>query len=241
MQEHEPVWTAENMNKKKGDTTLKTCGWCNFIGGGSCRYSCYLSGNCTLLKEYHNGVQWDSECRVMKLSKNDIPDIIRSKKYKIENAIQQVKDAKWQIASLKRIAKKLTDRPAMADSREKDFNEGDVIYVMHEKKWHRGIVVPGYRSHDGCVSYVLDDYPESAKGWGCGVSVPCVLSKKAFEWFLNHDIEHFNRWIQLQDREYNGERLGIEDYIYAMKQAKHPLEIEKMMKGIKKNVKRQAE
>lgn len=214
----EPVWTAENMNRKKGSTTFKTCGWCEHVSCGCCRYDCHMSGNCSLLKEYDSEVAWNTECKIMQLGKNDIPDIVRSKKYEISNAKEQIKDLIEQIKILDKIKKKLIDRPATADARQEDFNEGDVVYVMHEKKWHRGVVIPGYRSHDGCVSYVLDDYPESQKagGWGCGVSVPCVLSKKDFEWFLNHDIAHFNNWIQLQDREYNGKKLGIEDYIKSM-------------------------
>jgi len=217
----EPEWTAENMNRKEGDTTFKTCGWCEHTGCGTVRYGCHLNSDCSLLKDYDDENLWNTECLIMKMSKNDIPDLIRNKKYDIKNCLEGIKSAKKEMAVLNKIKNKLSDRPATVDARSEDFNDNDVVYVFHNKKWNRGIVVPGYRSHDGCVSYVLDDYPESkGKPWGCGVGVPCVMSEKDFKWFLSHDIKEFETWIKIQDSDYNGKKLGIEDYIYGMKNCK---------------------
>ena len=40
--ENEPVWNNETINKKKGDTTFKQCGWCDHRGNGSYRYNCMI-------------------------------------------------------------------------------------------------------------------------------------------------------------------------------------------------------
>ena len=79
----EPIWNAENMNRKKGDTTFEICGWCEFAGSGSCRYSCHLDSYCDLMKDYdeERKVKWDTPCKILSLSLIDIKDIIKNKKY----------------------------------------------------------------------------------------------------------------------------------------------------------------
>jgi hypothetical protein len=215
--DREPEWNAENINRKSGSTTFKTCGWCAHVGCGSCRYNCYISASCDLLKDYgdEKEVTWDTSCKVMNLGEEDKQSIIRSKQYCIGNLKSEIKETEKQIQVLKKL--RLTKKPPLPDNRMKDYDEGEIVYIFHDMKWNRGTVVPGYRSHDGCVSYILDDYPESkAKGpLGCGVSVPCVLKEWEYNYFRKH-LDEFSNWLIMCDREYNGKKLGIKDYYNAM-------------------------
>lgn len=212
----EPPWTAENMNRRNGETTFKQCGWCKFVGGGICRYGCYLSTRCSLLKEYGigNETYWDTPCIVVLMGKEDIQSIVSSKLYDIKSLKEQIKDIKNEIKTLKSL--KVKNSPPIPNHRIKDFSNGEVVWIFHENKWNRSIVVSGYRSGDGCVSYVLDDYPESAKGWGCGVCVPGVLKDWEFQYFKSN-LEEFKTWLDLCDRKYNGEDLPLDEYYSAMK------------------------
>ena len=220
MELREPEWTAENMNRRQGDTTFKICGWCEFAGCGSCRYDCHMSATCDLMKSYgdNRDVEWDTPCRVIRLGQADINSIIASKKCEIEDSRRELEDLEKQIQVLrkdKRIPR--SKKPAHPDSRFANyFKPKDIVWVFHKNKWNRGVVVPGYRSGDGFVSYVLDAYPSSVKGWGCGTGVPCVFLDWEYKYFRNNIIE-FAEYMHLCDRTYNGEKLGVIDYIKAMK------------------------
>jgi hypothetical protein len=215
----EPIWNAENMNRKKGDTTFKTCGWCKFASCGRARYDCMIDTHCDLMTDYgeERDVKWDTKCKILNLGLLDIKDIIESKKRNIKDNLEQNKNTEAEIRVLlndKRIPRK--NKPALPDSRGCEyFKLKSVVWVLHENKWNRGIVVSGYRTYDGCVSYVLDDYPESQKGWGCGMSVPGILLDWEYKYFKNN-LEEYREYLKLCDREYNGEKLKLNDYYKAM-------------------------
>ena len=211
----EPEWTAENINRKKGDTTFKQCGWCEHVSSGTCRYNCYLHTSCSLLKKYGVGCEtyWDTPCIVVLLGKKDFASIIKSKQWEIESLQNSTKRLTKEIFTIAEIS--APDKPPLPESRVDDFDEGETVWVFYEGKWNKGTVVPGYRSHDGCVSYVLDDYPDSAKGWGCGVAVPSILKDWEHKYFKEH-LDDFRIWLNLSDREYNGEKLDLEKYYEAL-------------------------
>lgn len=217
----EPTWTAENMNRKEGDTTFKQCGWCEYHGGGTCRYDCHLDTSCSLMKPYglDRDVHWNTRCIIKKLGKIDLRDIIQSKRYKIQEARKEITWAKEQIKTLQNIPEYSIHKPPLPDNRIGDFNESEIVWIFHQDRWSRGTVVSGYRSHDGCVSYVLDDYPKNRKGWGCGCAVPCVLKNWEYRYFRKH-LKEFQVWLDLSDREYNGKRLPLDKYMQAMKNGK---------------------
>lgn len=220
----EPIWTAENINRKEGDTTFKQCGWCKYRGTGSYRYGAMISGSCSLMRSYRNEVAWNTACKISPLGKEDLTDFISSKEYEIEQARESIRSTKEELGVLSSLLKKAEKRPPLPENRRRDWPLGETIWVMHEAKWNKGVIVGGYRSGDGCVSYVLDDYPESqgqpkGKGaWGCGWSVPCILLDWEYKYFLKHP-DHYEEWLKGSDREYNGEPLRIEDYRKAMQKA----------------------
>jgi len=221
----EPEWNAQNMNRKQGDTTFKQCGWCEYASSGSVRYDCYLNTNCSLLKDYGKTKEtfWDTECIVKKLGKEDMQNIIKNKKYKIRENKASIKRTKKEISIIKSM--KLPKKPPLPENRIQDFKLCEIVWVFCSKrkdktfgddKWHRGIIVKGYRSGDGCISFVLDDFPESKEGWGCGVAVPCILKGWEYEYFKTH-LKEFKDWLILCDRVYNGEKLPLDKYYFAIK------------------------
>lgn len=220
---NEPEWTAENINRKKGATTFNICGWCKYASSGSCRYNCYLETSCSLLKEYGIGseVVWNTKCIVKKLGKEDFEVVIHSKKYEIKSCKRQIKDLEEEITTIKKLKSK--KKPPLPDNRTTEFKLGSIVYIYHQNKWHKGTVTSGYRTGDGCVSYVLDDYPESRGGekgpWGCGVSVPCILKEWEYLYFKKN-INEFKEWLELCDRTYNGEKLPLKDYLQALNNKK---------------------
>lgn len=215
---NEPIWSAGNMDRKKGDTTFDICGWCEHASCGSVRYSCYLITSCSLLTSYSSSsdMWWDSACVIKKLGRLDFNDIVKSKQREIDEYQNSIAMLGEQIGVIENL--KLADKPPLPSHRPHDYyNVDDVVYVFIEKKseWIRGIVISGYRHHDGCVSYVLDDIPESSEGWSCGSAVPCVLKEWEYNYFRLNNAD-FVVWLELCDRTYNGEKLDLEEYGLAM-------------------------
>ncbi len=213
--EGEPEWNAENCNKRQGDTTFEMCGWCEHRGCGSCRYDCMLSGYCDLMKDYgdERNVKWDTPCKIKCLGPEDLKSIISSKKWKIESNEQYIVRLKKQIGVLDTLAENALYRPPLPGSRPHDYyNLGDGVWVFHENKWNHGTVVAGYRHHDGCVSYILEEYPDSKADkrgpWGCGCAVPGILKDVELQYFKENP-EAFTIWCASCDRPYNGERAPL--------------------------------
>jgi hypothetical protein len=227
----EPEWNAENMNKKKGDTTLKTCGWCQYQGCGSYRHSCMLSGDCELMKSYGNEreVEFDTVCKIIQLSPDDVSAIIKSKEYDIKESENSIKESKKEIEALRKIKKTLKYKPMLADSRPYNYyNVNDVVYTYcyDGNVWKKAKVVEGYRHHDGCVSFIYEGTivePGHAPGAGCGR--PELLKEKEFqyfseqmsgkkldEWLSKIDLR---TWLKSQDRIYNGKKLEIDSIVKA--------------------------
>lgn len=223
----DPEWTAEIINRKHDSTTFKQCGWCKHTGGGSCRYDCMLSTNCSLLRDYGLGshVYWDTPCLIKMLGKEDMNKVIKYKEYSIKEDQRSIKRLEDDIKIIRKM--ELSIKPPLPDNRLHDYEEGEIVwaYSEKEKKWRRGTVVPGYRSHNGCVSYILDGVPKSrprpeGEGpWGCGVGISGILKDWEYQYFKKH-IEDFEIWLHLSDREYNGERMNIDDMFVALKNNK---------------------
>ncbi len=207
----EPEWNAENMNKKQGDTTFDICGWCKYNGSGSARYNCMLESDCTLMKSYEGSHDWNTKCLLKSLSQIDLRSIVSSKNYEISSLQSQIERLKDQVTFIESEIPKHKNSPSLPSNRTEDYNEGEVIFVNLNEKWERGIVVDGYRSHDGCVSYVLDNYPESKKGWGRGVAVPTVLKEWEYQYFKNNQGDYKIWKEKVESEEYNGEKIKLTD------------------------------
>jgi hypothetical protein len=78
--------------------------------------------------------------------------------------------------------------------------------------WLKAKVVSGYRSGDGCVSFIVDSIPESNsdKGpWGCGNAVPVIILEWEYKFFiLNPDV--WKEWREFCElRKYNGYEMKL--------------------------------
>ena len=217
--DREPEWNAENMNKRQGDTTFKTCGWCEHVGCGFIRYDCHLNSTCSLMKDYgtFKDVVFDTPCKITQLGKLDIDNIIQSKKYGITNLKAEIKRTQKEIATLRSIS--AIDRPPLPDKRPCQYYPlGDIVWVLFKGKWSKGTVVSGYRSGDGCVSYILDDNKKciADRGWGSGVAVPGVLKDWEYKYFKNN-FDDYLVWLDGSNKKYNGTHIDLDEYIEAMK------------------------
>lgn len=208
----EPEWSAENMNRKRGDTTFKQCGWCEYATSGAARYNCLISSHCNLLKSYGIGkdVNWDTLCIVKMLGGIDLESVIKSKEHEINDLRNRIQRFKDEISVIENLHPK--DILPLPNNRIVDYIVGEDVWVFTKDRWEHGIVMLGYRTHDGCVSYTLDNYPETKeKPWGCGVGVPCILRKWEYQYFRNN-LEDFQTWLALSNKEYNGEKLPLQQY-----------------------------
>lgn len=227
MNNREPDWNAETINRTAGSTDFEVCGWCNHRGGGSYRYNCMLNGTCSLLREYdkHNEVEFDTPCLIRNLGKGDVMALIKSKKYAITECESRIKRANEEIEALVRCADRASGRPPLPENRPHDhFNINDeiMIYISRpddrvrylvENVWLSATVVHGYRHHDGCVSactkepYHTGDYLDGC-GVGMGYAVPTVLLKSEYDYFAENP-EDWQEWIRCAcKKSYNGRKFS---------------------------------
>jgi hypothetical protein len=84
------------------------------------------------------------------------------------------------------------------------------VYLDEYKRWYFGKVAPGYRSGDGCVSYILRGIgPQSGSFWGCGVCTPIVMLKSEYDFFKKNPNEYKIWCERAYDKDFNGKRIEI--------------------------------
>jgi hypothetical protein len=233
----EPEWKAENINRKSGSTNFQTCGWCEHTSGGTCRYSCTIHGSCSYLDKmnYYDFVKntgtevfWDTKCKLLQLSKDDMKDWTTAWHYKIEEERRSLRYREKEREDLIKLTETMKQRPPLAEFRESDFfKDGDKVRVYFNQAflvkscpdmknkvgyWFKATVVPGYRSGDGCVSYIIDLIEKSKTNgpWGSGNAVPQVIHEWEYEYFLKNP--DFWQWWkkQAEAKSYNGDRLSLD-------------------------------
>jgi hypothetical protein len=199
---------GKDVLREKGSTTLNQCGWCEYAMG-SHRYNYCIEGKCNLQKSYSPYVVWSDKCKLLDASISDINAIIKNHKYQIESCESSIKRYKKYIKVLNTIMSKAPTRPPLPDDRSHDhFKLGDEIALHMDNEWHFGEVMPGYRHHDGCVSYRLENKgPQGKDFWGCGVSVPIVMLKSEYDFFKINE-RSYEAWCEkAYSKKYNGNTL----------------------------------
>lgn len=205
--------------KTAGSTTFVQCGWCKHAGSGSHRFNYMIHGYCDLVDSFRDQkeLKWDSKCLLQNVSKSEIGTMISHHKYTIENARSTIKNRKEYIIALRERAETAKYAPPLAEDRHADhFNTGDKIAIWmgeietkSKKKikineWFAGEVKPGYRHHDGAVSYRIDNIgPQNDSFWGCGIYYAGVMLMSEYEWFAQNPKE-FKEWIEKsKEKAYN--------------------------------------
>ena len=187
--------------KATGSTTMKQCGWCTH-GSGSHRYNYMISGSCRLLPDYHplRHVFWDTKCVLENFSKSDFQAAIDSHKYSIEEAQGGIEHDRKCIKNLASMKKSAPYCPPDPHDREADhFRDGAKVAVWFNDKgkWFFGKAVSGYRSGDGCVSYILDGLPPLPNGGapGSGICRPEVLLLSEYKFFEEYPAAYAS-WVK---------------------------------------------
>lgn len=206
----EPEWTADNMNRDSDAWTFKQCGWCKY-GGGVHRYNCMIEGSCDILdhtvddyKDYKDKtkVYWNTPCKITDMSRAEAKYWVRHYDYIIKNKHSEIKRLKNAQTDLADLAPELHYLPEIPSERENDPPKGERVRVFlskldqpkqYPKGWYKATVVDGYRTGDGCISYVIDSIPESKKGWGCGSARPEVITESDYQFFKEHP-DLFMEW-----------------------------------------------
>jgi hypothetical protein len=181
-----PEPTGTLINKKRGSTNFKQCGWCDYASGTH-RYDYCIEGKCSLLRSYSKDVHWDDKCNFITASKSELTELIKYHNCEIQNLKVQISMYKEYISILKNLETDANYKPTLPRDREYNyFNIGDKVAVFVERKWHFGEVTDGHTYHDGIVSYVLEDIGSG----GLGVSRPEILLKEEYEWFKRYPEEY---------------------------------------------------
>jgi len=214
----------KDINRKRGSTEFERCGWCPHNTTGTARYNYIIEGHCHLLadaeysydykKDIHR-VHWDTPCKVKSLSKSQLHVLLSRFKYKKEDARNRIKDLTAKSKRVKSLISTAVYRPSLPDDRSHDhFNIDDKVMVWAKGfGWTPGVVVSGYRHHDGCVSYIMEGVgPQSHDEggfWGCGMSVPTVLKKKDWDFFRNNP-DSYKVWTDVAyAKKFNGEKIPV--------------------------------
>ena len=202
--------TGNLILRERGSTTFKECGWCEYATG-SHRYNYCISGCCELRKDYDAEVKWSDKCFFSDASKSDIQALIDYHERDIKNSKEHILREEKYIKKLSSLIKAAVTRPPLpSDRKYNHFNTGDEVAVFINDKWHFGKVAPGYRHHDGCVSYILKDIgPQEKDFWECGVAVPIVLLKNEYDFFKKNNKE-YDAWCKTAySRSFNGKTIDI--------------------------------
>jgi len=188
---------------KPGDTTLDTCGYCEYCVGLVDKYGCTLEGQCTLGKSTEAIVYWTSECTIKTCSKNELKFIMSFIAKKVEVYKDMIEQSKLDIEKLKTMIPDAINLPTLPHERPLNyFNIDDTIavWIEHNEQWYFGKVIDGPKHHEGAVSYNLNEYKPIAKEvLACGAKVPLILLKEEFNYFSQYP-DKYNLWC---DRSYN--------------------------------------
>ena len=176
----------ELQDKACNSTTMEQCAFC-FYAMGSHRFNYCIEGKCTLVPQYTIGenIKWNTPC----ILKNQGKKTIEALSYR---GLNEVKDLEAQVVRLHQNISKLDslvetskDLPVLASLRNHDhFSIGDdvVVYITANgdmpqpiSMWMTAKVIPGYRHHDGRVSFKLNGVTPDSGDWGCGSHVTDVL------------------------------------------------------------------
>lgn len=195
---------AASAERKGHTTTFNICGWCKRAGGGSCRYSYYITTRCSLLGSTSPETRFDTPCLLQSKTANEIAEQVQRIEQEVDVLLAKREKVREGIKLLQHLKKSAPDKPYLMSLRPHDhFNVGDdiMVYVgqwddaetehksvVRDGVWVPAIVVFGYRHHDGCVSYqslfpihTNMSYFEG-RGGGAGMSRPEALLRSEFNY-----------------------------------------------------------
>lgn len=218
----EPVDDA-SLARKSGASSFNICGWCKHAYCGVVRYNYHISTSCEF--EVESGLRegkkfFNTKCFLRTAPPEKFKQLALGLKKELvltKQIVQNIKKNLRVLQKLKKEAKileKNQKKPVMPSSRPADwFNVDDKVIVylggwkdskcklLVRELFIAGIVVRGYRHHDGCVTTKLgtkihtNENNYDGHGFGSGVESPIVMHKWEYDYLLKHR-EFAKRWIQ---------------------------------------------
>lgn len=200
--EIEPLDQASR-DRASDATTFNFCGWCKYAGGGTCRYQYHISTHCGLLSDAgikSDESRFNTPCFLPEASQKLLERITDGLIESLGTTIAAKHLSDQKIKYLITLERKAETKPAMPDHRPHDwFNVGDpvVCFVTDfpgrtvNLNLAKGMVVNGYRHHDGCVSVefkvqIHEGENLGGKGGGYGMSRPEVMHKWELDYLHKH-------------------------------------------------------
>ena len=194
---------AASINRKHDATTFNFCGWCKYVGGGSCRYNYHITTSCSIKNaagmedEEH---PFNTPCFLKEAPDKVFDEIRKGLTRERERLIEDKRKTDEKIGLLLTLEKRAEKKPAMPGHRPHDWFNVDDPVVCYVGKWKECIVrdnfatakvINGYRHHDGYVSVCYEERVHTGEyleghGGGYGMSRPEVMHAWEFEYLLGH-------------------------------------------------------
>ena len=208
----EPLDSA-SVSRQRGTTTLNVCGWCKHAGGGTCRYSYYITTRCSIRTNaglHEDERKFNTPCFLPAATDSELDELRTGLATQLQTLKAAKADVDDKIVVLLECEKHAEKKPAFPGHRPHDwFNEDDPV-VCFVGSWKECIitnefatakVILGYRHHDGCVSVCFDSKVHNGKnldghGGGYGMSRPEVMHVWEYEYMLKHP-DFCNVWLKL--------------------------------------------
>lgn len=205
----EPTDSASLIRKAEA-TTFNVCGWCKYAGDGKCRHSFHITTTCSFTTDKSkrlSGVEgehrFNTVCFLKKADTQTFQVLLDELRRKLEEANRSKKEMDEKVRYLLTLEKKAEEKVSLPNHRShKMFNVGDqvIVYIggwkadaenkkLVDKTFVSGVVIDGYRHHDGYVSVCFDEKVHTGeylegRGIGTSTSRPEVMLRSEFEYLL---------------------------------------------------------
>ena len=222
-----------SINRRSNTTTWNVCGWCKYATGGSARYGYYINPSCMF--EAYSGVgenerRFSTPCFLLRASDETFRSILDGLRKNWRECTDKRNTVGNKKVTLQRLIEDAEIKPVFSDHRPYDyFNVGDriMVYIANwdnrivDKHWAVGEVIFGYRHHDGCVSFRLDERVSSGDyldghGGGAGLAHPTVVKQWEYDYLRDH-ADFAEYWVTYGVSRYIGE-FNRDEYLASLKE-----------------------
>ncbi len=246
--QREPI-DAASIARAGGATTFNMCGWCSHTGGGSVRYSYYITTRCGLLPDEYtddyvgvnqpetNDGATTTPCLLHQLTAEQCDAVADWREARANTALQDREEIRTAIKHVRRLLDNAhVEKPYIKALRPYAwFNVGDeIMFNLHrfagpkadyamtvDTRWAKGLVVPGYRHHDGGLSCAFEVQVHTnldhhgGRGGSAGSSSAYVLKRTEYEYLkaaVESDPEFLKLWYACVKADHGNEDFDAEQY-----------------------------
>lgn len=165
--EDEPL-DPDSINRQRGATTFNVCGWCDHAGGGSARFGYLISTSCSLKSKAGlkaKGTVFNTPCHWLTAPQTELQRLVAGFSCEKGKLIAKKRKADAAIKMLRVLEGQAEAKPIFPSWRPFDHFNLEHPIVLFLASWEnaivpdlfvRGVVIPGWRHHDGCVSFYTE-------------------------------------------------------------------------------------